>query len=103
MTLARKRVPFSIRDYLTAVEKDEEKKNEYRKKRSEEKGKNGETRGERQTGVKKKMKKKTPTSIENLREGMTARILLCRFCCHKVVIKDTLTRQTWQTFAVHLC
>ena len=49
------------------------------------------------------MKKKTPTSIENLREGMTARILLCRFCCHKVVIKDTLTRQTWQTFAVHLC
>ena len=26
MTLARKRVPFSIRDYLTAVEKDGEKK-----------------------------------------------------------------------------
>ena len=58
MTLARKRVPFSIRDYLTAVEKDGEKKNEYRKKRSEEKGKNGETRGERQTGVKKKNEKK---------------------------------------------
>ena len=50
MTLARKRVPFFIRDYLTAVEKDKEEK----KKRSEEKGKNGETRGERQTGVKKK-------------------------------------------------
>lgn len=32
MTLARKRVPFSIRDYLTAVEKDGEKKTNKGKK-----------------------------------------------------------------------
>ena len=53
MTLARKRVPFSIRDYLTAVEKDGEKKR-IKEKGSEEKGKNRETRRERQAGVKKK-------------------------------------------------
>lgn len=33
MTLARMRVPFSIRDYLTAVEKDGEKKRIKEKKK----------------------------------------------------------------------
>ena len=67
-TLAHKRVPSSIRDYLTAVEKEGEKKR-IKEKGSEEKGKNGETRRERQAGVKKM---KTLSSKKDLREDMTA-------------------------------
>lgn len=67
-TLAHKRVPSSIRDYLTAVEKEGEKKR-IKEKGSEEKGKNGETRRERQARVKKM---KTLSSKKDLREDMTA-------------------------------
>ena len=54
MTLARKRVPFSIRDYLTAIEKDGEKKKNKGKKEVRRKERTGRQGGKDRLEYKKK-------------------------------------------------